>query len=189
MCTHRGHDGWFKDSQGHFGTFSIISETFDFHHVEIVFSLGSHTHLHKDNNNPQLSLCHTASIASCTFHLLFLSCITSFLVSECTKWAINLSGSCTTILQQPMHEKQKQKTPNPLCSLMHKLTSIKKPARLLQSWRERAFLTAFSESCCSVSSSSTSILNSRLSDLSVHPWGKRHMRSVTKHVYAIVFSN
>lgn len=81
MCTHRGHDGWFEDSQWHFGTFSIVSETFDFHHVEIVFSLSSHTHLQQPHT--ALSPCHPASTSRCTCHLFCLSW---------SSWAIALSA-------------------------------------------------------------------------------------------------
>lgn len=50
MFTHRGHDRRFQDDQWHLGTFSIISETLDFHHMEFIFSLSPQTHLKKGHN-------------------------------------------------------------------------------------------------------------------------------------------
>lgn len=55
---------------------------------------------------------------------------------------------------------------------------------------ESVFLTALSDSCCSVSSSSTSTLNSRLSDFRVQPWGKKtYVRRVTNLMPALILDN
>lgn len=72
MCTHRGHDGWFEDSQWYFGTFSIIRETFDFHHVEIVFSFSSHTHLQQTNTAQSAAL--PPNPNALVIYLIGLSC-------------------------------------------------------------------------------------------------------------------
>lgn len=105
MCTHRGHDGWFEDGQGYFGTFSIIRETFDFHHVEIVFSFSSHTHLQ------QTSTAECAALPPNPNALVIYVFIRFILLglAECTKWAI----------EHRTHRKR-------LCSLVHRCTSINK---------------------------------------------------------------
>lgn len=65
VLTHRGQDGRFQDDQGHFGLFSIVGETLDFHHVELVLGLGSQTHLEK---TAQLDLHNTAFMSEHHHH-------------------------------------------------------------------------------------------------------------------------
>lgn len=47
VFTHRGQDRRFQDDQWHFGPFSIVSEALNFHHVELILSIGPQTHLEK----------------------------------------------------------------------------------------------------------------------------------------------
>lgn len=74
-CTHRGHDGWFEDSQWYFGTFSIISETLDFHHVELVFSFSSHTHLQKKTKQKQHSSVFATLPPQLNASVIYLICL------------------------------------------------------------------------------------------------------------------
>lgn len=119
---------------------------------------------HTPATNQHSSVCSTTSKSQCTCHLFNRFILLR--VAECTKWAAK-------------HRTHKKRL---WCTDAQALTSSVDCCTV----RKRAFLTALSDSCCSVSSSSMSILNSRLSDLSVHPWGKRHMQGITNQAYVIV---